>query len=125
MSDTLQEILNRHVAQGTAPGIVAVTGKADESAEIISAGDVPKDAIFRIQSMTKPVLTVATLRLVQSGHLRLDDAVDRWLPELADRRVLRTPDSPLADTEPARRPITVRDLLTNTSGYGMMTTQSP
>lgn len=125
MRDTLQSILNRHVAQGTAPGIVAVTGRADELFTVTSAGNLPPDAIFRIQSMTKPVLAVAALRLVQRGDLRLDDAVDRWLPELTDRRVLRTPQSPLTDTEPAHRPITVRDLLTNTSGYGMIRTQSP
>ncbi len=75
--------------------------------------------------MTKPVLSVATLRLVQDGRIALDDPIDNLIPELADRRVLRTPDSPLTDTEPADRSITVRDLLTNQSGYGMMTTNSP
>ncbi|MDO5499713.1 MAG: serine hydrolase domain-containing protein, partial [Propionibacteriaceae bacterium] len=76
------------------------------------------DAIFRIQSMTKAVTTAATLRLVERGALGLDDAVERWLPELADRRVLRQPASPLDDTVRAERAITVRDLLCNTSGYG-------
>jgi CubicO group peptidase (beta-lactamase class C family) len=56
--------------------------------------------------------------LVEEGRLRLGDAVDEWLPELANRRVLRTLASPLDDTVPARRPITVRDVLTYTMGFG-------
>lgn len=125
MMNTLQQILDRHVAHGTAPGIVGVTGAPDGQVEIIGAGDLPRDAIVRIQSMTKPVLAVATLRLVQDGRLSLGDAAETWLPELADRRVLRTPESPLADTVRAIEPITVRHLLTNTSGYGTMTVPSP
>lgn len=122
---TLKDILEDHVARGAAPGIVGVEGSADGSVELVSAGDLGLDAIFRIQSMTKPVLAVATLRLVQQGLLGLDDAVDRWLPELSDRRVLRSPGSALDDTGPANAPITVRHLLTNTSGYGVMTSPCP
>lgn len=122
---TLLETLEAHVARGTVPGAVGATGAPDGTVEIVSAGDLPADAIVRIQSMTKPVLAVATLRLVQSGGLDLDAPVDTWLPELAGRRVLRTPDSPLDDTEPASNRITVRHLLTNTSGYGVMITPSP
>lgn len=122
---TLLDVLQAHVARGTVPGAVGVTGRRDGTIEIVSAGDLPVDAIVRIQSMTKPVLAIATLRLVQSGRLDLDARVDNWLPELADRRVLRTPDSPLDDAVPASNPITVRHLLSNTSGYGMMTTPSP
>lgn len=75
--------------------------------------------------MTKAVTAVATLRLVEQGALALDDPVDRWLPELADRQLLREVDGSLADTEPARDPITVRHLLTCTSGYGMGAAESP
>jgi CubicO group peptidase (beta-lactamase class C family) len=70
--------------------------------------------------MTRPVTAVATLLLVQDGRLSLDEPVDRLLPELADRRVLRRVDGPLDDTVPAHRPITVRDLLTFRSGFGMI-----
>lgn len=77
------------------------------------------DAIVRIQSMTKAITAVAALRLVEAGRLALDDPIDRWLPELADPRVLRTPVSDLGDTVPAVRPITVRHLLTLTCGHGM------
>ncbi|MFD6701022.1 MULTISPECIES: serine hydrolase domain-containing protein [unclassified Microbacterium] len=121
----LQEILDRHVAGGTAPGIVVADGADDGRLDIVSSGDLPVDAIVRIQSMTKPVLAVATLRLVQEGRLELDAPVQRWLPELADRRVLRAPGAALDDVVPARSPITVRHLLTNTSGYGMTTAPGP
>lgn len=121
----LQKTLDDHVARGTAPGIAVATGSPTGSVEIITAGDLAPDAIVRIQSMTKTVLAVATLRLVQEGRMSLDDPAERWLPELSDRRVLRTPESPLTDTVPASTPITVRHLLTNTSGYGVATTPSP
>lgn len=121
----LRKILDRHVSRGTAPGLIGVTGTPDGHVEVVSVGDMPRDAIVRIQSMTKPVLAVATLRLVQAGRLGLDDPAETWLPELADRRVLRTPESPLSDTEPATTQITVRHLLTNTSGYGVMTIPCP
>ncbi|MFB7250323.1 serine hydrolase domain-containing protein [Microbacterium sp. NPDC056234] len=121
----LTRLLDDHIARGTAPGIIVADGTADGRLDITTAGDLADDAIVRIQSMTKAITAVATLRLVQNGHLNLDDPIERWLPELADRRVLRTPTSPLTDTEPANRPITVRHLLTNTSGYGMLAMPSP
>lgn len=121
----LQQIIDEHVARGTAPGIVVADGDASGRLDILAAGDLAPDAIMRIQSMTKPVTTVATLRLVQDGRLDLDDPVERWLPELRDRVVLRTPDAPLDDVVPAEAPITVRHLLTNTSGYGMTTVPCP
>lgn len=121
----LSRLLDEHLARGTAPGIIVADGTADGRLEITTAGDLVDDAIIRIQSMTKPVTAVAALRLVQHGRLTLDDPVERWLPELADRRVLRTPTSPLTETAAANGSITVRHLLTNTSGYGMVATPSP
>ncbi|MGO1628519.1 serine hydrolase domain-containing protein [Microbacterium sp.] len=121
----LRAALDDHIARGTAPGIVVTTGDPNGGLETIASGDLAEDAIVRIQSMTKPVTAAAALQLVQDGRLGLDDAVERWLPELAERRVLRTPTSPLDDTVPADRPITLRHLLTNMSGYGMMTAPCP
>jgi CubicO group peptidase (beta-lactamase class C family) len=69
---------------------------------------------------SKPVTAVAAMILVEECKLRLDEPVDRWLPELADRKVLRAIDAPLDDTVPARRAISLRDLLTFRSGYGMI-----
>ncbi|MBE7162028.1 MAG: beta-lactamase family protein, partial [Williamsia herbipolensis] len=76
------------------------------------------DAVFRWTSITKPVLAATTLVLVERGVLGLTDPVTRWLPELADRRVLLDPAGELDATSPADRDITVRDLLTSQSGYG-------
>jgi CubicO group peptidase (beta-lactamase class C family) len=76
------------------------------------------NTIFRIASMTKPITAVAAMILVEEARLRLDDPVDTWLPELANRQVLRAIDSPLDETVPAIRSITLRDLLTLRLGIG-------
>lgn len=75
-----------------------------------------RDTIFRIASMTKPVTVAAAMALVEEGRLALSDPVTRWLPELADMRVLADPTGPLDVTVGARRPITVDDLMTHRSG---------
>ena len=87
----------------------------------MAVGGAPmrRDTLFRISSMTKPMTAAAVLSLVDDGLLDLNGPVDELLPELADRRVLRNPDGALGQTVPARRPITVRDLLTFTWGFGM------
>jgi CubicO group peptidase (beta-lactamase class C family) len=77
------------------------------------------DTLFRIASISKPMTAAVVLSLMEDGVLRLGEPVERLLPELADRQVLRRPDGPLDDTEPASRPFTVRDLLTFTWGFGM------
>src|SRR5205807_7795904 len=79
---------------------------------------IGRDAIFRIASITKPIAGVAAMLLVEDGAMALDDLVDRWLPELAEPRVLRTLESELDDTVPAERPITVADVLSFRLGYG-------
>lgn len=123
---SLSELLAGAVADDLVPGALALVARGDlvrtYGAGSMSMEGPPMgaDAIVRIQSMTKPITTVATLLLVQEGRLRLDDPVEQWLPELADRRVVRVPDAGVDDTVPAQRPITVRDLLTNASGYGMI-----
>src|SRR5437899_5404971 len=100
------------------PGLVARVSRAgDVHLDVIgnmAIGGAPmqRDTIFRISSMTKPVTAAAAMILVEECKLRLDDPVDPWLPELADRKVLRAVDAPLDDTVPARRAITLRDLLT-------------
>ena len=113
-----------HVGDDAVPGLVALVARGDQ-AHVTAAGSltiggapVQRDSLFRIASVTKPVTGVATLALAREGLLRLDEPVDRLLPELAGRRVLRRMDGPLDDTVPARRPVTVRDLLTFTFGFG-------
>ncbi len=121
----LDEIVEAAVAQGQAPGVVAAVARGDatyiKAAGSMALGGAPmrEDTVFRISSTTKPVTATVILALVEDGVLGLDEPVDKHLPELAGRRVLRRPDGPLDDTVPAERPVTVRDLLTFTWGFGM------
>ena len=120
----LHDALAAHVAAGDMPGLVALVSRRGEiHVEAIgtqSFGGAPmrRDTIFRIASMTKPVTAAAALILVEECKLRLDDPVDAFLPELANRRVLKSLESAVDDTVPAQRPITLRDLLTFTFGLG-------
>ncbi len=128
----MRAALQRHVDDGAVPGLVAlVYRRGQEHVEALGSmaygREVPMrpDAIFRLASTTKPITAAAAMILVEECRLRLDDPVERWLPELKDRRVLRTIESPLDDTVPAKRPITLRDLLTFRSGYGEVAFLSP
>jgi CubicO group peptidase (beta-lactamase class C family) len=122
----LHDTIARHVENGPLPGLVLGVRRGDhthlDAIGSISArgAPMPADARFRITSMTRPVTAVAALMLVDDGLLELDEPVDRLLPELADRQVLRRLDGPIDDTVPAQRPITVRDLLTMRGGFGMI-----
>ena len=81
---------------------------------------VERDSLFRLSSMTKPVVAAAAMVLVEECRLRLDDPVDDLLPELADRQVLVDPHGPVdGPTVPAERPVTVHDVLTFRLGLGM------
>ncbi|MET9400419.1 serine hydrolase domain-containing protein [Kitasatospora sp. NPDC002965] len=122
----LHDVLARHVESGRIPGLVALVSRDGRThVEALGTmrhdGGAPmrRDTIFRMASTSKPVTTAAAMILLDECRLRLDEPVDPWLPELADRRVLKRPDGPLEDTVPARRPITVRDLLTSTFGLGL------
>jgi CubicO group peptidase (beta-lactamase class C family) len=128
----MRDALLRHVEGGRLPGLVALVSRRGEehlyaigTLAFGSAAPMRRDTIFRLASMTKPVTAVAAMILVEECRLRLDEPVDEWLPELKGRRVVRTLESPLDDTVPARRPITVRDLLTFRSGYGEVVFSSP
>jgi CubicO group peptidase (beta-lactamase class C family) len=120
----LHHALAAHVAAGDMPGVVALVSRRGEvqveavGTQSFGGAAMRRDTIFRIASMTKPVIAAATLMLVEEGKLRLDDTVDAFLPELASPKVLKSIDSPVEDTVPARRAITTRDLLTFTFGTG-------
>ena len=123
----MHDVMAGYVERGEVPGIVtAVSRRGDAHVDAIGTkavgggAPVARDTIFRIASMTKPIIAVATLILVEECVLRLDEPVDRLLPELARRRVLRALDAALDDTVPAQRPITVRDLLTFRMGFGIV-----
>ena len=114
----LHEVMPGYVARGEVPGLVTMIarrgeGHVDAVGAMADGSEEPmrRDTIFRISSMTKPITAVAAMICVEDCLLRLDEPVDRLLPELGDRRVLRRPEADLDDTVPAHRPITVRDLL--------------
>jgi CubicO group peptidase (beta-lactamase class C family) len=109
------------------PGLVTLVARRGEGHVVaigaMAAGSeepMRRDTIFRISSMTKPVTAAAAMILIEECAIRLDEPVNRLLPELADRQVLRQPDAELDDTVPAYRPVTVRDLLTFTMGLGIV-----
>ncbi|MGH3261274.1 MAG: serine hydrolase domain-containing protein, partial [Trebonia sp.] len=121
----LDAALAWHVSTGAVPGLVALVARGGEvhvtSVGHKSIGDgvpIGRDAIFRIASLTKPITGVAAMLLIEDGVMALDDPVERWLPELGGRRVLRSYDAELSDTVPARRPITVEDVLSFRLGFG-------
>jgi CubicO group peptidase (beta-lactamase class C family) len=122
----LHDVMAGFVERGEVPGLVALVSRRGEvhvealGMKALGGSDpIRRDTIFRIASMTKPITAAAAMILVEECKLRLDDPVDRLLPELADRRVLKRLDGPLDDTEPAKRPITLRDLLTFRMGFGI------
>ncbi|MEV4246172.1 serine hydrolase domain-containing protein [Streptosporangium canum] len=122
----VREVLARHVESGKIPGLVALVSHGGQThveamGTMRAEGGAPmrRDTIFRMASTTKPVAMAAAMVLLDECRLRLDDPVQQWLPELANRQVLKKPDSPLNDTVPAQRPITVRDLMTATFGLGI------
>jgi CubicO group peptidase (beta-lactamase class C family) len=114
----MHDVMASHVERGGVPGLVTLVSRRGELH--VDAIGLERDTIFRIASMTKPVTAVAAMILVEECRLRLDAPVDRWLPELADRTVLRRLDGPVDETVPADRAITVRDLLTFRLGHGML-----
>jgi CubicO group peptidase (beta-lactamase class C family) len=125
---SLRDALSPYVDRGVVPGAVALVARGADVEEVAlgamaegpSAAPMRRDAIFRIASMTKPMVATAAMSLVEQGKLSLDEPVDRLLPELANRRVLRSIGAPLDDTVPSPRPITVRDLLTFRMGFGIV-----
>jgi CubicO group peptidase (beta-lactamase class C family) len=122
--DRLDELTGRHVGPDGVPGAAWLVVRGDEvhvgvAGTLDGTTPVARDSIFRIASMTKPVTAAAVLALVEDCTVRLDDPLERWLPELAELQVLRDPKGPLEDTVPLRRPPTVHDALTFRMGWGM------
>lgn len=124
----LDGVLSRHVEDGRVPGLVAVVARRGEVHATVlgssgaggTGGPMRRDSLFRLASLTKMMAAATAMVLVEECLLRLDDPVDGLAPELAGRQVLSRPDADLADTVPARRPITLRDLLTFRMGLGTL-----
>ncbi|POX42635.1 serine hydrolase [Streptomyces sp. Ru72] len=122
---TLHHLLKTYIDKGWAPGAVALVerhGRTESAAvgslDATGAQPMPPDAIFRLASITKPLVAAAVMTLVEDGTLALDAPVAVWIPELAHPTVVRTPAGPIDDVVPASRQITVQDLLTFRAGYG-------
>lgn len=120
----LTELFEPHLRAGALPGAVALVADGDDvevavvGARSFDGAPMTRDSIFRIASVTKPITAAAVMTLVDDGTLALDDPVATWLPELASPMVVRTPEAAVEDVVPARRPITVHDLLTFRGGHG-------
>jgi hypothetical protein len=116
--ERMYQVLSAYVERNEIPGLVALISRhGDVYVEMLGtmAVDRPpmkRDTIFRIASITKPITAVAAMILVEECKLRLDESIEPWLPELANRRVLKSISSQPNNTVPTRRAITVRDLLT-------------
>ena len=133
-SDPIPAMLGRYTDADEVAGAATLVWKDGKVVQTCASGwrdrealdPLERDAIFRIASMTKPVTTLAALMLVEEGKLRLDDPITRWLPEFKDMRVAVETFDPNTGaqtfyTVPAKRPMTVQDLLRHTSGltYGV------
>lgn len=122
----LRNTLEMHVDNGSVAGAVGLVARGDRVQEVAAVGSVDvegtapmaRDTIFRIASITKPLVAAAVMMLVEEGRIALDDPVGPWLPELASPSVVRTPDAPVDDVVPAVRPITVHHLLASRAGHG-------
>jgi methyl acetate hydrolase len=125
---SMDQFLADAVAKQELPGVVAAVVNTDQILYLKAFGkqnvgqNIPmaKDSIFRIASMTKPVTSVAIMMLMEQGKIRLDDPISKYLPEYKGREVIATFNGTDGSytTRPAKREITIRHLLTHTSGLG-------
>jgi CubicO group peptidase (beta-lactamase class C family) len=123
--ERMDRVLSGYVERGEMPGLVALVSRGDDvhvatlgTMSVGHSAPMKRDTIFRIASLSKPITAVAAMILVEQCKLRLDESIEPWLPELANRRVLKSISSQPDDTVPALRAITVRDLLTYRMGFG-------
>jgi CubicO group peptidase (beta-lactamase class C family) len=122
--DANQASIRDAVDAGVLSGAVTMVWQRGELLQVneigmrdVGAGQpMQRDTVFRIASMSKPVTTAAAMTLIDDGKLARADPIARWMPEFAQMRVLDDPRGPLEATSPARRPITVDDLMTHRSG---------
>ncbi len=124
--NAVREVLERWVGPGKFPGMVAALGVPGYETEFAARGSegfldpdrVTPESLFRIYSMTKPVTGMAAMMLIDEGKLGLDQPLADILTKFAHMQVQVTPDGSITDLRPARNPITIRNLLTHTSGLG-------
>ena len=123
-TEKLEDTLTRMVEAHEIPGAIAIIEQDGKRLADIDVGyldvesqtKLPEDAIFRLYSMSKPITSVGIMILRDEGKLKLDDPVEKYLPALADMRVFVSGTVDDMVTEPARRSITIADLLSHQSG---------
>lgn len=121
----LTAAMQGYVDRGEVTGVVTLAWRRGETGHFEALGlrdeteqlPMQRDTLFRIASMTKPVTSAAVMMLIEDDQLALDAPVAQWLPELANPRVLRDSVGSLDQTDAARAPITVLDLLTHRAGF--------
>lgn len=127
--DTIKPAMAKMLERKRAPGVVTLVARKGKVVHFEAVGSryveeglpMEKDTIFRIMSMTKPIVSVALMMLYENGHFQLDDPIKKWLPEFSNpvvavERVADKNGKKVLKTEPAKRPITFRHVLTHTAG---------
>jgi CubicO group peptidase (beta-lactamase class C family) len=122
--DPITRALGAHVDAGDLAGAATLIWRGGRVVQATCVGwrdleaglPIERDTLFRIASMSKPITSSSALMAWQEGRFALDDPISRWAPEFSRMRVLRSPDGPLDQSDPAERPITFDDLLTHRSG---------
>ena len=127
----IKGVIEAEISANRMPGAVVLVARQGAIVHTESLGwqdkeagtPMRRDTIFRAYSMTKPLVSVVAMMLVEEGKLQLTDPVSKFFPALANLQVLSNPADPNSAREPAKRPITVHDLLRHTSGltYGEFT----
>lgn len=122
----LTRIINEYVAGKKVAGMQAMIGFGQAAPQVISAGSlrlggdklVDSNTLWRMYSQTKPITGMATMMLIEDGLISLDQPLSDIFPEFADMQVLVDPEGALDNVEPAKTPITIRQLQTHTAGLG-------
>jgi len=120
------QLANDYVDARKVANVVAALGWGQAAPDVVAAGTLALgqsgqagiDSLYRVYSMTKPITGMAAMILIDEGKLGLDQPLADILPAFADMKVQKTYDGSITDLEPARRPITIRNLLTHTAGLG-------
>jgi CubicO group peptidase (beta-lactamase class C family) len=122
----LRAFISDYVSSRRLPGAMAAIGRGNGALQTVAAGTIANDSsvrvdadtLWRLYSQTKPITGIAVMMLVEQRRLTLDTPIAEFLPRFADVRVLIRPDAPISETVALATPITVRHLITHTSGLG-------
>ncbi len=122
--------IEHYVDDGKLPGVLCLVARHGEEAyfhaygkrDVERGADITRDTVFRIYSMTKPITSVALMQLYEQGRFQLDDPVDRYIPAWKNLEVYDSGEGDAMRTSPPATPMTIKHLLTHTSGltYGFM-----